>query len=261
MPVHVYWLSFKDVDTDAAMAQFLAEAPLLVDASRRKKAEKLQSPRARAVCLGAGLLLQKMVLDFNQKGSSWKEETGLWEEYHEALELIGRLREEGAIAGHPGYPLDLSYEYGSMGKPRLSGYPLHFNLSHSGDYVLCAASDREIGVDIQKLQTLDELGLARRYFTSGEYEILQGLGDDRERSRLFFRLWTRKEAYGKLTGEGITQTLGQEFLSEDAQWMIQNGVRWIDLKPPEGYETGMVTSEGRETESEGSRNLPVESEK
>jgi 4'-phosphopantetheinyl transferase len=111
----------------------------------------------------------------------------------------GRAPEEG--------PLVLAYRYGTHGKPYLADYPdLYFNLSHSGRYAVCGISDREIGVDIQEEQTVEDR-LAERFFTAGEYEELRKLDNDRERKRLFFRLWTVKESYMKLNGKGLSQGL------------------------------------------------------
>ena len=91
--------------------------------------------------------------------------------------------------------------------------PFYFNLSHSGDYVLCAVSSAEIGTDIQQHCGKNVERLARRFFTEREAAALEQAGEEREkRERLFYRLWARKEAYGKLTGKGIAAALEVDFL-------------------------------------------------
>ena len=92
------------------------------------------------------------------------------------------------------------------GKPYLRNYPqVHFNLSHSGDYVCCAIGDEPVGVDIQKrVNTKD--GLAKRFFTKEENRMLDEL-DEEERKQLFFRMWSIKESYIKYTGQGMKQGL------------------------------------------------------
>ena len=117
----------------------------------------------------------------------------------------------------------LSREYGaesaplfdilSHGKPMLRGCPdLHFSLSHSGNAVLCALDRHPVGADIEMIR--------RR-----SLEHLLSVFSDRERASIeqaaspelcFTRLWTRKESYLKLTGEGLTGTKAlREIPTED----------------------------------------------
>nr|WP_304976318.1 4'-phosphopantetheinyl transferase superfamily protein [uncultured Acetatifactor sp.] len=87
--------------------------------------------------------------------------------------------------------------------------PFYFNLSHSGDYVLCAVSSAEIGTDIQQHCGKNVERLARRFFTEREAAALEQAGDE---GKAVYRLWARKEAYGKLTGKGIAAALEVDFL-------------------------------------------------
>ena len=112
-------------------------------------------------------------------------------------------------------PLDLKFSYGQNGKPYLQDYSFYFNLSHSGEYVFCAISDREVGVDIQQFRPVDVVRLTRRFFSKEEQKALERCLDREEQRKLFYRLWTRKEAYGKLTGEGIAASMGRSVLPAD----------------------------------------------
>lgn len=96
-------------------------------------------------------------------------------------------------------PESLQYQYNSNGKPALKNHELHFNLSHSDDFVLIGLCDKSpIGVDIEHARFHDNyLQLAERFFTKTELSQLKGLDD-------FYRIWTRKEAYLKMQGHGIT---------------------------------------------------------
>lgn len=98
------------------------------------------------------------------------------------------------------------FAYEKEGKPYLVRYPkLHFNLSHSGDYVCCAVGSTPVGTDIQKITKVKE-GLARRFFTDKDNQNLASCsGEDRE--KLFFRMWSIKESYMKLTGRGMAEGL------------------------------------------------------
>ena len=111
-------------------------------------------------------------------------------------------------------PIPLAYRYGENGKPYFRDLPFYFNLSHSGDYVFCAISTEEMGTDIQQHCGKDVEKLAGRFFSGRETAALERAGTGRE--GLFYRLWARKEAYGKLTGKGIVWALGVDFLPVEA---------------------------------------------
>ena len=112
-------------------------------------------------------------------------------------------------------PFSFFYEYGAQGKPQIVNFPRKFNLSHSGDYVVCGVSDGEVGVDIQKWVPFKER-MAERFFAKEEWKLLQET-DVEKRTELFYRLWSRKEAYGKYTGQGIGSAVGEDF-SNEQKW-------------------------------------------
>ena len=86
------------------------------------------------------------------------------------------------------------------GKPYFTRGDVKFSLSHSGDFWLCAFSSREVGLDLQVKKTCDYLGIAKRFFHPQEYEYITAWGKEG-----FFKIWTAKESYVKLTGQGIDQ--------------------------------------------------------
>ena len=89
--------------------------------------------------------------------------------------------------------------FGENGKPYLTDHNFHFNISHSGDYVVLATSDSEIGVDIEKI-TIYEEAVAVRCFTNAEQEWLKKQGNN----EAFFILWTAKESIMKGFGFGLS---------------------------------------------------------
>ncbi|MGE6379151.1 4'-phosphopantetheinyl transferase family protein [Peribacillus muralis] len=92
-------------------------------------------------------------------------------------------------------------ETNSYGKPFLSSHPaIHYNISHSGDYVACALHDEEVGVDIEKTGPFD-LELAKGFFTEEEYGQVWEAGD---RLAAFYDMWTLKESYIKAVGKGLS---------------------------------------------------------
>lgn len=106
-------------------------------------------------------------------------------------------------------PTTLEFDYGIHGKPFLKNNAsnIHFNLSHSEDAVLIGITTHaEIGVDIQKIEARPLDDIAKRFFSSKEYEELKQFSDEK-RIRMFYRLWTGKEALVKVMGQGLYVTL------------------------------------------------------
>lgn len=99
----------------------------------------------------------------------------------------------------------ISIETSGDGKPVLTEDSLHFNVSHSGDLALLAVSrDAPVGVDLEKIDpSRDMQAIARRYFHPNESKRLQEVAVS-DRTPLFYRLWTLKEAYLKALGTGIS---------------------------------------------------------
>ena len=88
----------------------------------------------------------------------------------------------------------------AQGKPYCAG--VFFSLSHAGDLALCAVSDAPIGCDIERVKDAP-FEIAQRVFCPGERAYLRAARDDSEAQRRFFTLWTLKESYMKMTGEGL----------------------------------------------------------
>ena len=146
------------------------EACGAVSEERRKKAEHYRFLADRCLSLGAELLLQ------------------------------AALRE----VGYDGFPSPVVY--GENGKPRFSGNELCFNLSHSGGYAACALSGSPVGCDAEKITDAD-LRIAKRFFAREEYEDIMAGETPAARSERFFRYWTLKESYAKVSGAGLALSL------------------------------------------------------
>jgi 4'-phosphopantetheinyl transferase len=103
-------------------------------------------------------------------------------------------------------PQDLELLTGPNGKPELPGCGISFNLSHSASLGLLAVArdDMLLGVDVERRdgeRPLDRL--AQRFFSPEEAEAYAALPSE-ERLDAFYRIWTRKEAYLKALGTGLT---------------------------------------------------------
>ena len=85
------------------------------------------------------------------------------------------------------------------------GEGLCYNLSHSGDYVICVASNFAVGCDIEKIKEAP-LKVAKRYFCEKEVSFLEKMLEA-DRDEAFFRLWTIKESYVKMLKKGLAMGL------------------------------------------------------
>ena len=109
-------------------------------------------------------------------------------------------------------PRSVEFSYGASGKPALSSRfadaDLRFNLSHSGEIAVYGfATGREIGIDVEAVRELpDAEALAARFYSRRENEVYRAL-DARDRARGFFNCWTRKEAFVKALGHGLSHAL------------------------------------------------------
>ena len=94
-----------------------------------------------------------------------------------------------------------SLNYSENGKPVADG--LFFNVSHSGNYVVGVVSDCEVGCDIEKVSNAP-MKVAHHYFSPAESEYINSEPD---KDRAFFTIWTLKESYMKMTGQGLSLAL------------------------------------------------------
>ena len=110
-------------------------------------------------------------------------------------------------------PAAIELEYGPHGKPALAprfGAALKFNVSHCDEIAAYTfALDREIGVDVETVRAMPDADeIAARFFARGENEAYLGL-DPRDRPLGFFNCWTRKEAFIKALGDGLSYPLAR----------------------------------------------------
>lgn len=154
-------------------------------------------------------------------------------------------------------PGQLEFIYGRSGKPVLGGFfaatGLHFNLAHSGEIGLLALSPLgPVGVDVEMIRPLNDLDdLVDSILSPRESAVFRAMPES-AKPLAFFKLWTRKEAFLKATGEGISRLLHPIEVSiqsqEPAQLLNLPSElgpidRWHlnDLSPAPGFVAALAT--------------------
>ncbi len=166
----------------------LQEALGEISASRREKALKFKHEQGQRECVLAYLLLKRA------------------------------LKEVYGIEGNP----EMVEQEG--GKPMLKDHPeIHFNLSHCKAAVACVIGDEPVGVDIERVRNYNAQ-LARHTMNDNELHEIESSADP---SRTFIRLWTKKEALLKLTGEGIRSDLKTVLEQEDIEFETTHNAEYV----------------------------------
>lgn len=153
----------------------------------------------------------------------------------------GRARQWLAEAAR-GDPARLRFTVNAYGKPELAGGP-RFSLSHSGEAMMLAIGDTEVGCDIEAIDpALDWPPLARTFFSGHENTALSALGGEESRIA-FFTCWSRKEAFVKALGLGLSYPLGAFTVSVGNQAaIVSGGEGWAacGIGSPAGYRAALV---------------------
>ncbi|MGL4607070.1 MAG: 4'-phosphopantetheinyl transferase family protein [Eubacteriaceae bacterium] len=192
------------------------EDPIIIEShiskitkERQEKIEKIKSIYGKAVSLGAEILLRKAY-----------------------FKIFGESEIPKIIKGSHGKPKFLECE------------GIAFNLSHSGDFVVCAFSEKPIGIDLQIVKPMRG-DLVTRYFSELEKKWWHALPEDQKEGG-FYNLWSCKESYIKYTGKGFSTPLndfsvifpGEDF-NEIPTLILKSGCKEAvflkKLKCPKGY--------------------------
>lgn len=222
--MQVYLLSIKELlyhpDEDAMNAvravQLRQRALQMLDEHRREKSYNIKAETAQSQSIGAGLLLQYAV-----QAKDRREAVAVLS----VSEILDKIKA----------PVSIGYAYDMHGKPDFAEGDWHFNLSHSGEYVCLVIDKQPVGVDIQHMRPLKNYHLAERYFSEKELSKLEKCRGEAEKAECFYDIWVKKEAYAKLTGEGIGRTVKLD--TEDTD----NTVCWHAFEAPAGYRLTVCT--------------------
>ena len=153
-----------------------AELMPLLDRGRQEKAAAIKNRGERQRSVTAGLLLRYAFLQSGYSPAQWQH-----------AEII----------------------YGEYGKPGIKGLSgFHYSISHSEEWVICAVGDTPVGADIQRMRPW-KLQMAKRFYSDSEYDRIVSFADARRQTECFYKMWTAKESYGKLTGRGIGEGISR----------------------------------------------------
>lgn len=156
-------------------------------------------------------------------------------------------------------PKNLRFAYNSYGKPALDSDSLQFNLSHSHGLALYAvARYHPVGIDLEYMRT--DFGwrqIVEQYFSAQEFSTLIQL-PEAQQCKAFFDGWTRKEAFIKAKGKGLSIPLNQFDVSLSptepvallrTQWNPDEAAQWsiYALNPGENY-AGALATQGRDSQ-------------
>lgn len=215
----IYLLRVEELNEAADSLQ--AKCLRKIDEHRLEKIKKCKPGKTRNLAIGAGLLLQ---LAYAEKISECTEGNDNHRSKVECLtvqEVLELLEKSPTVTSIP-------YCHVANGKPDFAEGEKHFNLSHSGDYVCLAVAEFEMGIDLQFMRQVNNYRVVDRFFSAKEKQLLATLSDV-EKQKEFYRIWVKKEAYAKLTGEGIGKEVGVDTLEKNLDYIFE------ELKAPADY--------------------------
>ena len=165
--MRIYVANVKELKNEALFTKLYN----LVDDERRNKIDRYKFMKDKILSLGSGILLRLALLEqgFN--------------------------------------PMEVNFGYNKFGKPYLlENEKFCFSLSHSGEMVMCSVSSCDVGCDVEKVTNID-LEIAKNYFYLDEFKLINRQESKDEKYDMFFRLWTLKESFMKITGLGMSLPL------------------------------------------------------
>lgn len=157
----ILYMNVKILENEMLFQKFLS----MISSDRKEKIMKFKNPVPARLSLGAGILIKIML------------------EQQNCGHLLNKIC------------------YEEHGKPYFEDANFHFNLSHSGEYVICAYGNEPLGIDIQKTKSSIPKN-TKKILTAEETEYLFTL-DETNRIISFYKIWSRKESLVKSDGRGL----------------------------------------------------------
>ncbi len=127
-------------------------------------------------------------------------------------------------------PEQIQFSVAEFGKPYINGIDAHFSISHSGDMVVCAVSDKETGIDIEKIRKTNPRS-SQKFASESEEKYISSHENG------LFEIWTLKEAYFKCIGTGLGSDIKNVSfdISESGIKCSEKGFNLLFHQVAEGY--------------------------
>ncbi|MCQ2064033.1 MAG: 4'-phosphopantetheinyl transferase superfamily protein [Fibrobacter sp.] len=209
MGISVYIADVRPLLVPEVFERLLCRVP----AYRQEKAKRFKFPGGRAQSLAVGLLLKKACSDFGIAGADEHVVLG-----------------ENEKPDFANIPCDAGLAKNGIATKA------YFNLSHSHERAMCVMAPYEVGCDVEQIKG-DHSKLAERFFMPAENAWIQAAGarfdsdgaaQSKARDIAFYRLWTLKECYMKVTGRGLSlspEKFSLEFKADGGILLHHDGPR------------------------------------
>jgi 4'-phosphopantetheinyl transferase len=121
----------------------------------------------------------------------------------------------------------IKYIYNQFGKPHIKGDFINFNISHSGDWVVCAFDNKPLGIDIELVKPVD-IQVVSSFFSKEEQKRIKTIPSSL-RTNSFYELWTLKESFIKAIGKGLSMDLKSFTIKfEEGEALIENSKHFFN---------------------------------
>ncbi|WP_434476226.1 4'-phosphopantetheinyl transferase family protein [Bacillus mycoides] len=115
---------------------------------------------------------------------------------------------------------EIRFIYNEYGKPFVENFSdFHFNISHSGEWMVCGTANSNVGIDIEKVSEIEALKLANEFFSDEEFYDISSMNSD-EQINYFYDIWTLKESYIKTIGKGLYIPLNSFSIKKESRILI-----------------------------------------
>lgn len=218
--------------------KFFGTAYKAVSGERRTKADKLKFFDDKCRCIAAGLLLN---YGLRMRHTDRLNTENSLDKHNRKQEEVIAVDLKEAVRDY-----DSSYDYKvsvtEKGKPYFTDYPdIHYSVTHSKSSAACALFDKPVGIDMEGRRA-NSGSVAKRFFSDHENIWIEDGASQEERDRRFLRLWTLKEAYSKMTGEGIAACLNKIYFKPEGNSLVVD-CDTVKLIPMDNLRLGIIEYE------------------
>lgn len=121
---------------------------------------------------------------------------------------------------------EISFGFNKYGKPHLEKHEnIYFNVSHSGQYVVCCLDNKAVGIDVEKIIPIELEGMKESFLSDLEEKYIYKQNKLEESINRFYEIWTLRESFVKCVGKGLSIPLNKFYIYID-----KNGQIRIDSK-------------------------------